>query len=98
MEFEFIDWSYISTFAGCLAIVMAITEVIKNIGFIKKIPTQITSWVLAFAILILAKVFTGDISASSAVLALINSVFVSLTANGGYEAITRIFGSAKKDA
>ena len=92
MEFEFIDWSYISTFAGCLAIVMAITEVIK------KIPTQITSWVLAFAILILAQVFTGDISASSAVLALINSVFVSLTANGGYEAITRIFGSAKKDA
>lgn len=97
MEFEFIDWSYISTFAGCLAIVMAITEVIKNVGFIKKIPTQITSWVLAFAILILAQVFTGDISASSAVLAFINSVFVSLTANGGYEAITRIFGSAKKD-
>ena len=98
MEVELIEWSYISTFAGCLAIVMAITEVIKNIGFIKKIPTQITSWVLAFAILILAQVFTGDISASSAVLALINSVFVSLTANGGYEAITRIFGSAKKDA
>lgn len=97
MEFEFIDWSYISTFAGCLAMVMAITEVIKNIGFIKKIPTQITSWVLAFAILIMAQAFTGDISASSAVLALINSVFVSLTANGGYEAITRIFGSAKKD-
>lgn len=98
MEFEFVDWSYISTFAGCLAVVTAITEVIKNIGFIKKIPTQITSWVLAFAILILAKVFTGDISAISAVLALIDSVFVSLAANGGYEALNRIFGSEKKDA
>ena len=31
MEFEFIDWSYISTFAGCLAIVMAITEVIHRV-------------------------------------------------------------------
>ena len=94
MTFEFVDWSYISTFAGCLVIVMAITEVIKNLGFIKKIPTQITSWVLSFVILMLAHFFTGDLTVNSAILALINSVFISLTANGGYEAITKIISSA----
>lgn len=90
MEFEFIDWSYLSTFAGALVIVLAITEVIKDFGFIKKIPTQIVSWALSFVVIVLAQVFTDGTTASEIVLAALNSVFVSLAANGGYDAITRI--------
>ena len=54
MDFTFFDWSYLATFAGCLLAVGIFTELFKNIGFIKKIPTQIFSWVLALIVLVLA--------------------------------------------
>lgn len=96
MEFEFIDWSYLSTFAGCLVIVLAVTEVIKNFVFIKKIPTQIVSWALAFAVIVLSNVFTDGVTVSEIVLAAFNSVFISLAANGGYDAIKRVTSGKKE--
>lgn len=92
MDFTFFDWSYLATFAGCLLAVGIFTELLKNIGFIKKIPTQIFSWVLALIVLVLAQVFTTGITAESAILAVVNSAVVSLAANGGYEALNRLTG------
>ncbi len=92
MDFTFFDWSYLATFAGCLLAVGIFTELLKNIGFIKKIPTQIFSWVLALIVLILAQVFTTGITAETAILAVVNSAVVSLAANGGYEALNRLTG------
>lgn len=92
MDFTFFDWSYLATFAGCLLAVGIFTELLKNIGFIKKIPTQIFSWVLALIVLVLAQAFTTGITAESAILAVMNSAVVSLAANGGYEALNRLTG------
>ncbi len=92
MDFTFFDWSYLATFAGCLLAVGIFTELLKNIGFIKKIPTQIFSWVLALIVLVLAQAFTTGITAESAILAVVNSAVVSLAANGGYEALNRLIG------
>ena len=92
MDFTFFDWSYLATFAGCLLAVGIFTELLKNIGFIKKIPTQIFSWVLALVVLVLAQAFTTGITAESAILAVVNSAVVSLAANGGYEALNRLTG------
>lgn len=92
MDFTFFDWSYLATFAGCLLAVGIITELLKNIGFIKKIPTQIFSWVLALIVLALAQVFTTGITPETAILAVVNSAVVSLAANGGYEALNRLTG------
>lgn len=92
MDFTFFDWSYLATFAGCLLAVGIFTELFKNIGFIKKIPTQIFSWVLALIVLVLAQAFTTGITAESAILAVVNSAVVSLAANGSYEALNRLTG------
>lgn len=92
MDFTFFDWSYLATFAGCLLAVGIFTELLKNIGFIKKIPTQIFSWVLALIVLVLAQAFTTGITAESAILAVVNSAVISLAANGGYEALNRLTG------
>lgn len=90
MDFTFFDWPYLASFAGCLVAVGVLTEMLKNVGFIQKIPTQIFSWVLAMIILILAQVFTTGITPETAVLAVVNSAVVSLAANGGYDALKRI--------
>ena len=89
MDINFFDWTYLGTFAGALAAVILITELIKEIPGIKRIPTQLVSWVLAYIIIILAQVFTNVLSVQSAVLALFNAALVSLSANGGYEAVKR---------
>lgn len=96
MDMSFFDWSYLGTFAGALAAVALITELIKDLPALKKVPTQFVSWVLAFAILILAQLFTGTLSAQNAALSVLNGAMVSLAANGGYAALKRVMGG--KDA
>lgn len=90
MDYNFFDWTFLGSFAGALAAVVLITEMVKNVAFLKKIPTQIVSWVLAVGVLILAQFFTDALTAESAVLALLNGAMVSLAANGGYAAFKRV--------
>lgn len=90
MDYNFFDWGYLSSFAGALAAVALITEMIKDVAILKKIPTQIVSWVLAVIVLILAQFFTDVLTAQNAILALLNGAMVSLAANGGYAALKRM--------
>lgn len=96
MDMSFFDWSYLGTFAGALAAVALITELIKELPALKKVPTQFVSLALAFVILILAQLFTGTLSAQNAALSVLNGAMVSLAANGGYAALKRVMGG--KDA
>ncbi len=98
MDMSFFDWTYLGTFAGALAAVALITELIKELPALKKVPTQFVSWVLAFVILILAQLFTGTLSAQSAVLCVLNGAMVSLAANGGYAALKRVMGGKDEES
>ena len=97
MDMSFFDWTYLGTFAGALAAVALITELIKGLPALKKVPTQFVSWVLAFIILILAQLFTGTLNAQSAVLCVLNGAMVSLAANGGYAALKRVMGGKDEE-
>lgn len=97
MDMSFFDWTYLGTFAGALAAVALITELIKGLPVLKKVPTQFVSWALAFIILILAQLFTGTLSAQSAVLCVLNGAMVSLAANGGYAALKRVMGGKDEE-
>lgn len=90
MDFTFFNWEYLATFAGCMVAVGILTELLKNVGFIAKIPTQLFSWVMAFVILILAQLFTGNLTVDSAVISILNAAVISLATNGGYEAIVNL--------
>ena len=87
---EFFEWSMLGSYAGAIMAVSVITEIIKDIPGIKKIPTQLMSYVLAFIVLICAMFFSGNFSMQGAALAVFNAALVSLGANGGYEAIQRV--------
>lgn len=97
MDMSFFDWTFLGTFAGALAAVALITELIKGLPALKKVPTQFVSWVLAFVILILAQLFTGTLSAQNAVLSVLNGAMVSLAANGGYAALKRVMGGKDEE-
>ena len=93
---EFVNWTTLGTYAGCLAMVLMLTQLTKTIPGVSKIPTQLWSWILAAVILVAAQYFAGTLTAETGVLSLFNAVIVSLAANGGFEAAQRILGG--KDA
>ena len=88
---EFIEWSELATYTGALVMVLIITQLTKELKFIKSVPTQIWSYLIALAVLYPAYYFTGQLTASNAVLILLNSVIVALSANGGFDALTKAF-------
>jgi len=93
---EFVEWSMLATFAGALMMVLLITQLTKNLSLIKKLPTQIWSYVISLAILYPAYFFTGQLTISNAVLILFNGMIVALAANGGFDAINKVLSSVVK--
>ena len=84
---EFMNWSLLADFGGAVIAVLTITEFVKEIPFLNKIPTRILSFFIALAVLYSAYYFTGLLTASSALLIPVNAVTVSLATNGGFDAI-----------
>lgn len=97
MTMEFFDWAMLGTYAGATMAVCVLTQLTKGIKFIERIPTQIWSYVLSLIVLLLAQVFGNGFDAQNAVLAVFNAAIVSLAANGGYEAVSRIGNGSGDD-
>jgi ABC-type iron transport system FetAB permease component len=87
---DFMTWENLATFAGCTTGVAVITQFIKNIGILKKLPTQWASYFLAVALLFGATYFTGTLTPQMASLIPFNAAIVSIAANGAYSAIDRV--------
>jgi len=90
---EFINWSTLATYGGSLAMVLVLTQFTKDLPFTKDIPTQIWSYILAFVVLIMANAFTTGLSLNVIAQIIFNAVIISIAANGGYSAISRISGT-----
>ena len=95
---EFFDWNMLGTYAGAATAVGILTEITKNIPFIKKIPTLAWSYILALIVLLAAMIFGEGFTAEAAGLAVFNAAVVSLASNGGYEAIQRVKSIALEKA
>ncbi|MBR5873478.1 MAG: hypothetical protein IKY90_01955 [Oscillospiraceae bacterium] len=88
MMFEnFVDWTILGSYGGSIIATGLLTQLVKNSGKLKDIPTRWVSYGIAFVVLLLASFFTGSLTVSNAVLTLFNAAIVSLAANGGYDAI-----------
>ena len=90
IETEFFEWNMLGSYAGAVSAVAIVTEITTEIPGLKRIPTQLWSYLLALATLILAQVFGGGVTTSGAVLAAFNAALVSLAANGGYAMVERL--------
>ena len=87
---ELFDWSLLGSYAGSVFAVAVLTQITKGVPAIKRIPTQLWSYVLALATLLITAAFGPGLTPQGAVLALINAALVSLSSNGGYAAVTRL--------
>ena len=86
---EFFTWSALGTCGGATLAVTLITQLVKGVGWIEKLPTRITSYLVALVVLIAAAAVAGELNWSTAGLAVINAVVVSLAANGAFDAVSQ---------
>lgn len=87
---EFFTWGALGTYAGALLATTLFTQLFKGVTVISKIPTRVFSYVIAFIVLVLSRLFTEQIDLSSIALCLINAAVVSLASNGAYDTACKL--------
>ena len=99
---DLFNWGMLGSYAGSVFAVGVLTQITKGIPGIKALPTQLWSYALALATLLLAMGFGPGFTAQGTILAFFNAALVSLSANGGFQAVTRLksglISSAAKEA
>ena len=91
---NFLTWDVLLTFGGCVAGTALLTEFAKK--WAEKINPQIVSFAIAAVLLVVGHLATGTCIWAEAPLYLINAVAVSLSANGGFDAVKKVFGKTSE--
>lgn len=92
---QFFTWETLATLAGCAAATGIVTQLLKDA--LKKIPTQLLSYIIALLILSAATAATGSASDWTGwAIVPLNAVIVSLSANGAFAAVKRATGGDKE--
>ena len=84
---ELFTWQSLTTYAGSVLATTTITQFLKELGALKRLPTRVLSYAVATAILLLATGFTVGLTVSRLVLCPINAAMVSLASNGAFDAL-----------
>ena len=87
---HFLSWDVLLTFSGCVAGTILLTEFIKMLR--PGVFPQLCSFVVAVLILVVGHLATSSFAWAEAPLYLVNAVAVSLSANGGFDAVKKAFG------
>lgn len=87
---EFFTWEMLGTYAGCTAAVGIVTQLIKGVPGIVKIPTQLVSYAVAVVVMLCATGFTSGLTPDGIMLTVFNAAVVSLASNGAHAAAVKM--------
>lgn len=87
---EFITSDMFLTFAGCLAIVALVTQVIKSLPPLNKINTLWSTFGVSILVGVIRLFLIGDFTAQGITMGLLNILAIYLGAIGGYETVKQI--------
>ena len=80
---EFFTWELLATYTGACLGTGVVAELLK--GLFPAAPGRLLGYLTAAALLLLAQLFTGGLTLSGGVLALLNAALVALAAGSGYD-------------
>lgn len=90
MNGQFLTWEMLGTYSGTLGMVLILTQLTKSLPGIRRVPTQLYSYLIALIVMTVTAIFGGRTAASDFVLLIFNAAVVALSANGGYDAMVRV--------
>lgn len=79
---QFITWDILTTYATFVTIVFMVVEFIKELKYIKNIPTKYLSFIIAFILLTITNVVVGNFKGTDIILYALSGISISLGANG----------------
>ena len=92
---DFFTWEMVGTFAGATLVCGLVTQAIKEIGLLKRLPTRALSWIIGLLVLTCTQLATGAFTPVNLPLTILNALGISLAANGGFDGITSLVCKAK---
>ena len=90
MNGQFLTWEMLGTYSGTLGMVLILTQLTKGLPGIRRVPTQLYSYLIALIVMTVTAIFGGRTAASDFVLLIFNAAVGALSANGGYDAMVRV--------
>lgn len=90
---EFMSWTTLLTYGGCVAATILVTEWLKHV--MPKVDAQIISAIVALLILVIGHVATGTFAVRDILLYVVNAIAASLASNGGFDAVKSIIQQNK---
>lgn len=85
----FFTWKMLLTSSGAAAATALITQLVKELPWVRKLPTRVLSYFIALAVMLLAAAATGCARWDEYAMAAINAVVTALAANGAFDAVNR---------
>lgn len=89
MPQQFFDYDHIGTLVGCTITTILVTQYIKNLPFFKKIHTKLIVLFTAMVIVIMSDIILKHFSLHKIPLFILNSIFVALSAIGGWDTVAK---------
>jgi len=84
---EYLSLESIGTFAGMVVAINLIVQFLKPLlDKVKKVPTRYLVWLIAIIVSTAYQAICGAFTASGIYLLILNSILLTLTAMGSYEA------------
>lgn len=82
---KFFTYEMLLTYATCVTAVFGVTQFIKDIPGVKKIPTKYLSCVVALVVVVLTNIAVKQFKVDNILLYVLSSIFISMNANGIYD-------------
>jgi len=89
---EIMTWETLVTYGGAVCAVSLVTQLTKRLKFIRELPTQIWSYILALVGLVSTTLFMHGLDMYHSTLCVFNAMLVSIGANGGYNLVKKLQG------
>ncbi len=85
---SFFDYSMLLTYSGTTLAVTLVTQFLKGMRAIDRLPTRAVSYITALVLMLCTRLVSGVLDWREYLLVPVNAVVVALAANGAHDAIS----------
>ena len=84
---SFFTWEQLATYGGATVATMLFVQFTKELPGIKALPTRLWAFIVAAVLMILATVFTSEVTPAVILITIVNAVIVAMASCGEYDTL-----------
>lgn len=84
---SFFTWEQLATYGGATVATMLFVQFTKELPGIKELPTRLWAFIVAAVLMILATIFTSEVTPAVILITIVNAVIVAMASCGEYDTL-----------